>query len=437
MDDINHSEQPLDPRLKEMLDLLRETPPRDPEAEARGRAIYLAEVDQLFSEPTRPIASRLNTPVPATRRRGWRFNLASLQPRLAFTTLMAALAIVLLLFGGAGATAYAAQGALPGDALYNLKTSLEATQVRLSRDAARQAQLHLDFAQRRLDEIASLIAEGRFDDIGTATSEFEAHVQQAINALEIVSAGDPQRAKALAFQISSALSRYSQVLRGMLTEVPETVKPAMEKAILTSEEESREVDFSGTVESIAPDAIIINGQLVKVTSLTEINGVLAVGIQVNVHALQGPDGSFTAREIEVTASVDANINENENANDNEADDNVNENEADDNANENEADDDLNENEADDNQNANENEDDNDNNDNLNENGNENGNGNQNRNDNDDDVNENTGSNQNGNDNSNDNNENDNHNDNSGSNDNDNEHDNDNSGGGNDNNNNDD
>jgi Domain of unknown function (DUF5667)/Domain of unknown function (DUF5666) len=418
MNDINPSGQPLDPRLKELLDLLKETPPRDPEAEARGQAKFLAEVDELFSEPTRPIASRMEIPVPEEKRSGWLFNLASMRPRLAFTSLMAILAIVLLFFGGAGATAFAAQGSLPGDALYSLKTSIEATQVRLARDAARQAQLHLDFAERRLDEIAALIAEGRFDSIDTATQEFEAHVQQAINALETVSAGDPQRAKALAIQISSALSRYSQILRDMLAKVPDPVKPVMERALLTSEEESGEVDLSGTVESMASDGLTINGQFVKINSLTEIKGAIAVGAQVKIHALQGPDGALIAREIEVTAPVEANVNENGNAN-------LNENEGDVNLNENEADDDLNENEGQ-NQNANMNENEDDDNANLN----ENHNGNQNMNENDDHENDNGGSNQNFNDNHDDDHENSNRNDNSGSNKNDNEHENDNGGGGN-------
>lgn len=417
MNDINNSEQPLDPRLKGLLDLLRRTPPRDPEAERRGRAKYLAEVDELFSEPTRPIASRLNSQTAGERRpKGW-LGLASLkpglQPRLAFTTLLVSLAIVALLFGGMGATAYAAQGALPGDALYSLKTGLEETQVKLSRDAARQAQLHLDFAERRLDEIASLIAQGRFDDIGTATDEFEAHVQQAINALETVSAGDPQRANALAAQISSALSRYAQVLKGMLTEVPETVKPVMEKAILTSEEESREVEFSGAIESVSPDGIQINGKFVKIDDFTEIKGAIAVGAVVKVHALENADGVLVADEIEVTSGVGAGANENQNANENEAGDNLNENENEnedvDNINDNQADDNLNENEAGDDDNANLNENDN------NENDDEDKNTNQNLNDNHDDENDNTGSNLN---------ENDNH-DNDNLNDNDNEHDNDN------------
>jgi hypothetical protein len=234
-------------------------------------------------------------------------------------------------------------------------------------DAAQQGQLHLDFAERRLDEIASLIAQGRFDDIGTATSEFEAHVQQAINALETVSAGDPQRANALAVQISSALTRYAQVLRGMLTEVPETVKPAMEKAILTSEEESGEIEFTGTIESMVPGGIHIDGQFVKITSLTEIEGALAVGAVVKVHALEGADGELVAREIEVTAGVGAD--EDENANDNEGDDDLNENEDGDD-NEDQAGDDLNDDEDDD---LNENEDDD-----------EDGDDNQNVNDNDDD-----------------------------------------------------
>jgi hypothetical protein len=299
-----------------------------------------------------------------------------------------------------------------------LKTGLEATQLKLSLDAARQAQLHLDFAERRLDEIASLIADGRFDDIETATNEFEAQVQQAINALETVSAGDPQRAKVLASQISSALSRYTLILREMLTEVPEPVKPSVEKAIQTSEEESQEVEFTGTIENIAPDGIQINGQFVKVTDLTEIIGSLAVGAQAKVDALQGPDGSLVASQIEVTAGIEANTNENENANFNEdqTDENLNENEAGDNLNENVSGDDDNENEGEDNANLN-----------------ENGNQNQNLNENDNEQeNDNSGSNQNYNDNNNDN-----DNDNAGSNDNDNSHENDNGGTENNNNNNDD
>ena len=327
MTTLNDHEQPIDPRLKELLDSLRETPARNPEAEARGRAKYLSQLDALFDEDTRPVIHQAGISAPKESRSKWGFSLASLQQRLAFTTFMAVLAIILLLFGGAGATAYASQGALPGDALYPVKTSLELTQVRLARDAARQAELHLSFAERRLVEIASLIAEGDFDHIETATREFETHVQEAIRALETVSAGDPQRAGELAIQITSALTRYAEILKGMLVSVPDTIKPSVEKAILISEQEEHEdeIEFTGLIESISDEGYLIAGQLVVITPQTEIKGSLDIGAMVKVHATQAADGTLTAREIEVTLASDENLNGNENTNESDDITNANDN----------------------------------------------------------------------------------------------------------------
>src|SRR3990172_9413359 len=48
-------------------------------------------------------------------------------------------------------------------------------------------------------------------------------------------AGDPDRAAALSQQVSTALVRYAQALKGVWVSVPETVKPAVEKAIFASQ----------------------------------------------------------------------------------------------------------------------------------------------------------------------------------------------------------
>jgi hypothetical protein len=74
--------------------------------------------------------------------------------------------------------------------------------VRLAADAAKIAELHLGFAERRLDEISGLIDEGRYGDIDRATQEFEYHVQQALIAMQTVAAGDPLRAQALAVRVT-------------------------------------------------------------------------------------------------------------------------------------------------------------------------------------------------------------------------------------------
>ncbi len=375
MSNSQDTEPSIDPRVRALLNHLRAIPPRDPEAEARGRAKYIAEVNELFNQGARPILNSKRSS-PSNLQPKQSFTFATLRQSLAFTTLTVVLLIAFILFGGAGATAYAAQSSLPGDALYALKTGLEETQVRLSHDAARQAELHLDFAERRLVEIASLISQGRFEDIHTATSEFEAHVQQAIQSLEIVSAGDPARAKELTAHIAATLSSYTQVLQGMLTSVPDTVKPAVEKAILASRGSGpNEVEFEGTIEGITPDGWMISGKLVKATPQTEIKGNVAIGAMVQVHAVMYEDGSLTAREIEAVQ------NQGENLNDNVANSNTNDNIATDNSNDNST---VNENEGNNNDDSNSNSNDDQGEDNANQNSNENDDSGQNANNNDND-----------------------------------------------------
>ena len=187
------NEQPLDPYLSEKLDLMRDTPARDPQAAARGRERFLAELGTIPG---------LNPVDTAPGILGWfkrknRLNedkTMNKTQKFAFSAVMVVIVIAVLLFGGAGATAFAAQTSLPGDTLYPVKTGLEQTQVRLSRNAYEQAQLHLRFAERRLNEIAELIKAGRYEDVKIASAEFEYYVQQALNTLQVVMTGDPARA---------------------------------------------------------------------------------------------------------------------------------------------------------------------------------------------------------------------------------------------------
>lgn len=371
-----------DPELAELLDSIRQVPARDPQAAGRSYARFLAEVDELYADA--PAATN-----PAPQPSGWgawaaAFSAfvrrqAAAPQRLVFSGLVAVL-VVLVLVAGASATVAVAQESLPGDTLYPVKVNLEDVQARLSRDAAAEARLHLSFAERRLDEIARLIADQRYDDIAIATSEFESRIQAAIDSLLAVAAGNPAEAQELARQISDALARYAQVLSGMLVAVPETVRPEVQRVIDLSQAgasvQDGEVEFTGVVESISPQSWQISGRTVGVTAATEIKGAIATGDPVKVHASL-VDGALQAREIELAggqpgaAPLNANSNDNDdddeninvNENDNEDDfDNLNDN-GDDNLNDNDNgddDDNLNDNDDDDdNLNDNDNQDDND------------------------------------------------------------------------------
>ena len=328
---LNHSDQqPVDPELKRRLQQLRKTPPRNPDAVARGRAKFIAEVDELVQEqgfsPTPPLSRG------TTFRQRWKekWNMATPRTRMVFTFVMAFAILAVFLFGGAGMTAYASQSALPGDALYSVKTGVEQTQVSLAGDAAEKARLNLAFAERRLDEIARLIENGRYADIAQAVQEYENSVQSAIAALETVAAGDPAGAQELASQVALLLNRYAETLSGMASALPDTARTEVERAIQVSHTAgsmSDELEFVGVVEAINAESWVVGGRTLALTATTEIKGAIAVGSRVKVHAWEDAGGNLVLREVELAddddMDDDLNDNGNFNGNDNPDDGNLN------------------------------------------------------------------------------------------------------------------
>ena len=141
------------------------------------------------------------------------------------------------------------------------RPGVEQTRVSLARDAADKAQLNLAFAERRLDEIARLIAGGRYADIATTVQEYEKYVQSAIAALETVAAGDPTGAQELASQVAGLLKRYAETLSGMVNALPDAARNEVERAIQVSNtagDFSDEIEFVGTVEAINANSWMVS-----------------------------------------------------------------------------------------------------------------------------------------------------------------------------------
>ena len=363
----------LDPALQEKISLMEKTPERDPELAAQSRENYLAQVESLQLRGS-------------TTALGWvlgLFGLNSLSSsavssgkrKFAFSSVAAIMLVLVILFGGVSATAYAAQSALPGDALYPVKTSLEQTRITLANDAYNQAQLHLQFAQRRLNEIKELLAQGRTNDIEFASSEFEYYIQEAMKASQIVLAADSERGAELNKLVSEALLEYAGALKSVLVTAPEAVKPVVEGALLASQEGAGDkVEIFGIVAAISETEIEIDGVVYSITNLTEFEDFIQPGDMVKVHVIKTDFGVMIVREIELTGVFEDNSNESTggNENENESDDNMNDNGSGENSNEDETGGDLNENESNENSADNDNGSDDDSNENdSNENHNEN------------------------------------------------------------------
>ena len=139
--------------------------------------------------------------------------------------------IAVLLLGSIGATSVAAKSAIPGDALYSLKTTVEQTQLKLSKDAANRAQLKISFAEERLEEISKLVEEGRYLEIQETVLAFESAINGALLELESVTKTDPSRAAELATEITAALSKYAVVLTSLASSVPEVIQAEVNRAL--------------------------------------------------------------------------------------------------------------------------------------------------------------------------------------------------------------
>jgi len=147
---MNPRDDSLDPCLQNAFDQLKTFPPRNAQAAARVRARFLAEAESL----------RQGVPAHSFWRHiGW-INLFPRKERFSMGTLAIVLLMVALVFGGSGATVYAAQDALPTDPLYPVKILSEDMRVNLTGDAEARANLLLEFSSRRAAELAALGAKG-------------------------------------------------------------------------------------------------------------------------------------------------------------------------------------------------------------------------------------------------------------------------------------
>jgi len=150
--------------------------------------------------------------------------------RRLIVTLLAAAISVLLLTGSAVA---ASAGALPGQLLYPVKRAVEKIDLSLHGDAASKARLHLQFAQRRLDELSTLLElrrSGQNVDIGAAMRAYQAEIN-AVQA-DVADAQPGAQLEALLGHVQDELAGHLAVLEQLRDNVvPPQARDAIQNAI--------------------------------------------------------------------------------------------------------------------------------------------------------------------------------------------------------------
>lgn len=124
----------------------------------------------------------------------------------------AALALVFIFTSG---VSYAAESAVPGDALYSVKKNVnESLKVALATSAEAKANVQIELAERRIEEAAVLASEDRLDveTQGELASAFQAHADEATAEVAAIEEEDSSLAAEITSRFETRLVAHEAVL---------------------------------------------------------------------------------------------------------------------------------------------------------------------------------------------------------------------------------
>ncbi|MCK4331118.1 MAG: hypothetical protein KAW81_01050 [Dehalococcoidia bacterium] len=145
--------------------------------------------------------------------------------RLSYALIVATVIWALVVAGGT--TVHASQDSLPDDALYPVKTAVENLRLAVARTPEARASLHLELAERRVQEVVAQSSLGRT----MSTSALEEVAVQTDAAIREIGSIPPEDSKALVGELSKSTVNQ-QVALGQISEAaPEAAQPALQQAL--------------------------------------------------------------------------------------------------------------------------------------------------------------------------------------------------------------
>lgn len=158
-----------------------------------------------------------------------------------------------------GTTAYAAEGALPGDALYTVKVDV-VEEVRAALTVTDKEKMRWDAqrAERRLEEAATLAAAGRLtDEVEIEIEErFEKFAEKVeVRAQKAENSGNARAAAIVLAEFEGTLRGHAQVLAHA---DQDSSAVSMQMSLTAESDVAANSDAASTVEESAPDIIMMN-----------------------------------------------------------------------------------------------------------------------------------------------------------------------------------
>ncbi len=118
--------------------------------------------------------------------------------------------------------------ALPNDALYPVKRTIEQARLALAADNVHSGDLRLTFAAERLEEVKRLIDMGRGADVAVAVDDFATQMQSVVSLTQTIS--DTTERTALLARVAASIETYDAVLATTQARLPESGQAAVTRA---------------------------------------------------------------------------------------------------------------------------------------------------------------------------------------------------------------
>jgi uncharacterized membrane protein YgcG len=166
-------------------------------------------------------------------------------PTLAFRALIA-LIVVGMLTSVTGVTAFAADGAAPGDALYLVDTAVEQFSLTLTRSADGRLNLQLAIANERMAEAETLINAGEDAYANEALTLYD---ETVINIEATADQVDPDQRDEAQEKVKSNLDRHIAKMTELLDRVPPQARDNIERHIQKTIEKANKHNQGGSDDS--------------------------------------------------------------------------------------------------------------------------------------------------------------------------------------------
>ncbi len=177
-----------------------------------------------------------------------------------------------LVFGGSITTVSASLNSIPGDFLYPLKRMTENAQVRLAGDDTAKAELHVEFAGRRIQEATKIAEESPEGDKALATVAVEGYKQEMQTVNRYLDDNKPEITVEIAKKVDAQSNEHEQVLNRMEKTLPTDAKQAVQEAkVVTENVGVRAIEVMVVTHSTA--SLTVTTEEVQTTVESKINNI--------------------------------------------------------------------------------------------------------------------------------------------------------------------